>query len=265
MRYLFNHFAIAAFLAANIAQAKIVDAPTTADALAHVNKDTLLIFDLDNTVIMPTQMLGGEEWFDARVTHLVTHGTKQADAIKQALTEWNAIQTATDVVAVEADAPRLIALHQQAGTKTMGLTARPADLMAVTHKQMAKIKIQLGKSTISSAPFTVKGRDDAPFDTGIVFVGTSNKKGDILAKVLDKLALKPKKIVFVDNKLHHVQDVETALAGRGIEYVGCHLRASDAKIAAFDPEIAAVQFEYFKSILSNDAAAALIKAGFSAK
>jgi hypothetical protein len=39
-----------------------------ADAIKEFNSDTLVIFDLDNTVMMPAQTLGGEEWYDYLVT-----------------------------------------------------------------------------------------------------------------------------------------------------------------------------------------------------
>ena len=48
----------------SLAFADVREAPTMADALSDVDADSLVIFDLDNTVMMPPQSLGGEEWYD---------------------------------------------------------------------------------------------------------------------------------------------------------------------------------------------------------
>ncbi len=241
--------------------AQVIETATTAEALAHADSDTLLIFDLDNTIVMPAQTLGGEEWFDYLVEEDLKKGTEKSVAIERALKIWNQVMLTTKVVPAEKSAPEQIAAKQRAGTKTMALTARPPELAAVTHKQLNSVGIHLDKNTVTKETVTVAGVEPAPFKRGVMFVGAQNNKGDILVKFLNALNLKPKKIVFVDNKQKHVDAVEKALAGSGIDYVGCRLGVTDAKIAAFDTELADIQLQYFKGILSDSAADAIRNAG----
>jgi hypothetical protein len=251
-------------------EGKIIETKTTAEALAEVDAQTLLIFDLDNTVVMPAQTLGGEEWFDYLVTKYTGEYQQSGEnaalaklhAGERALREWIAVQKVTDVQAVEASAPQAIAEKQKQGTKTLGLTARPAELVKETHVQLERIGIQFDSAPVTKKKLTLAGIPVAQFDSSILFVGPLNSKGVVLTAFLDKTQYTPKKIVFVDNKRHHLEAVEKALSGRGIEFVGCRLGAADAKIAAFDAALADKQHFYFQTILSDAAIETLMKNGF---
>lgn len=86
-------------------------------------------------------------------------------------------------------------------------------------------------------------------------VGPKNNKGEVLVKFLKQLGLKPKKIFFIDNKLHHVENVGKALAPTNITYFGRRHGAADAKISSMDKEIVEIQHRYFfGDILSNEQA-----------
>lgn len=249
--------------------ARVIEAANIEEATATVTPDTLLIFDIDNTIMMPAQMLGGEEWYDyvfeKYLNEALARGEPRDQAvlksIDRALAEWNAVQFVTKVSPVEATAPGIIRSLQQKGVKTLGLTARPNELVAKTDEQLKSIGIDLGANTVSSKVFTLPGDFPTTFSKGVLFVGAKNNKGLELEKLLKKLGLKPKKIVFVDNKLKHVQNVEKVLASYDIDYLGCRHGAADIKIANFNPSIADMQYKYFTNILSNDKADTFIKLG----
>ena len=61
-----------------------------------------------------------------------------------------------------------------------------------------------------------------------------------------------KKVLFIDDKLGHVEDVGNALSSEGIEYAGIHYTAREHLEKIYDSEIAAFQLKIFSSILSNE-------------
>lgn len=251
------------------AEAKIVEVPTMAECLKHADSDTLFVSDLDNTLVTPTQTLGGEEWYDYLVGKYTQqerqNGQSPANAerlaVVRALEEWVAVTRVTEVRPVEADAPRVLAEAQRNGMKAIALTARPENLKSETHLQLLSIGVNFLRNTVSQKIFHLPGVEPILYSSGVTFVGTQNSKGDALVKLLDKLRLQPKRLVFADNKERHLVAVEKALSGRHIDYIGCRLSAADHRLTDFNPEIAELQHRIFLRLLSDDAANLLRKSG----
>jgi phosphoserine phosphatase len=244
MNYLF-------LLLFTLSQAKITEVPSMKEALTTVDKDTLVFFDLDNTVIMPVQTLGGEEWFD--------HIAKKT-SVDNAVKEWNDIQALTESRAVEKDTAELISNIQKLGAKTIGLTGRDYTISALTQKQLQSIGVDFTAASVTPKVITIKGNGLSRHENGVIFVGAKNNKGKVLATFLETLKLQPKKIVFVDNKRHHLEDVEKALQNKKVDYLGCRHGAADQKIAAFNGEIADIQYQHAKKILTDKEAQVLLQA-----
>lgn len=251
------------------ADAAIQDTRSIREIVPKIDSETLWIFDLDNTVVMPAQTLGGEEWFDYQVEQLArrleAEGKPKAEAKEQALktavAEWNRIQSVTDVVPVETDAPGAIRLAQDRGTKVMALTAREADLSEITDRQLRAIGIDLSRNLVHSKALSIRMKQaTANYDNGVLYVGSKNNKGEVLIEFLKRTGLRPKRIAFVDNKLKHVENVGRALAGSNIVYLGFRHGPADAKIAAFDGELADFQYECFRRILNDSNARKMMRA-----
>ncbi|MEI6242762.1 MAG: DUF2608 domain-containing protein, partial [Chlamydiota bacterium] len=71
------------------------------DVLKHAKSNTLIIFDLDNTLICPAQMLGSNEWFEYQVQKNKQNGHSSEMATKKTLQEWLQVITQTSVTTVE--------------------------------------------------------------------------------------------------------------------------------------------------------------------
>lgn len=258
---------LAWILSAALAFADIRQAPTMADALSDVDGDSLVVFDLDNTVMMPPQTLGGEEWYDyfvdKRTKEFETTGLSPAQArekaIDRGLKEWTQFHLVAKVIPVELDTPKLIEGIQSKGAKTMALTARPIELADSTVAQLRSIGIDFSKSTVVKTIIRIPGKYASQFKNGALLVGPKNNKGEILVKFLKILRLKPGKIIFVDNKMHHVENVGKALEPTGIPYFGRRHGAADRKISSMDKEVVEIQHRYFFGDVLSDAQALKLK------
>jgi hypothetical protein len=59
-------------------EAQIIEAPHFKDISSYVSPDTLIILDIDDTILVPVQMLGCDAWFTERFyTHLQEGLSKQ--------------------------------------------------------------------------------------------------------------------------------------------------------------------------------------------
>jgi len=239
------------------ALAEIRETMSMAEALGTVDEQTLLIVDLDNTVIKPTQTLGTDQWFDHLVKQYVAAGDAVDDAINKAIALWTEVQKATAVVAVEDVTPALIKDAQTRGITVMALTARPLDLIAATAKQLKSVGVDFTQKPILGHDLEIRAEDTAKLAGGILFVGPKNNKGKVLIQFLQEIELTPKRIVFVDDKPKHVRNVEESLKSLPTTYLGFRYGAADKEVASFDAGIADVQLRFFGRILDDRAAAAI--------
>jgi len=216
------------------------------DIVEHIDADTLVIFDLDNTLIQPKQMLGSNQWYDFIVGRFLAGGLELNVAIDAALKDWNAVQLKTEVLAVENTTPKIIAAIQAKGNKILGLTARPMDLAAASKAQLQSVGIDLSLTPVSKKDFWLDKPRELLFSSGVLFVGAKSNKGEELVVLLKKLDLKPKRIVFVDDKVSHIKNVGNSVSKTPIEYLGFRYAAADEYVAAFSGKIADIQHFRFR-------------------
>lgn len=246
----------------------IKQAPTMAEALKDADHETMVFFDLDNTVFMPPQSLGGEEWFDyfveKRSKEFKALGMNEKDAIEKAVkmgvADFTRLhQNGTPVIPVDEDTPKLINDLQAKGISTVALTARNLELLSGTRKELEQIHVFFERTAPKKSPLKLKLKNPALYSQGMIFVG-GNKKGETLVAFLKQLRLKPKKILFVDNKLHHIENVGKALQEFGVDYLGRRHGKADQKIESMDKKGVEIQHRYyFGEILNNEQAKALVK------
>jgi Protein of unknown function (DUF2608). len=104
----------------------------------------------------------------------------------------------------------------------------------------------------SSGPFaktiTIQLVKPALLTDGIIFCNDNNK-GQTLLKILENCNCKPQTIVFVDDKLGHLLDVEKECLLNKIQFIGIRYGRLDYITSQFDPERAKQQYV---SLLGKD-------------
>lgn len=222
----------------HMAQAEIREIKSMKEVIDSLEAETLLVFDIDNTLLEPTGQLGSDQWFYYLYDALKLQGVEASEVPAQAMKIWNETQPLISMKAVEAITPDLVKGQQIRAVKMMALTARTLDIAPLTIKQLQSINISFGEPVALTADFRIPKKelgsaDDALFSKGVMLVGESNNKGKVLAYLLKKINLTPKKVVFVDDKFKHVQDMEVIMAGLQIPYVGLRYGAADEKVKVF--------------------------------
>lgn len=218
------------------------------EVMTEVLKDkqeTLIVFDLDNTLIRTKQSFGSDQWFrrELKVQEAMYAVTKdradknKSEAMQVVLDKWRKVQTLTDVGPVENDTADNVRKLQEK-FKVMGLTARPVDLAYVTQRQLIKgAGIHLEKNKFPSIDIPLVQTSDynlkALFTGGILHAG-NNDKGPLLLSLIEKLNLNPSKVIFFDDIKANIDNVEGALKKANIDHMCYYYRATKDEVEAFE-------------------------------
>lgn len=242
-------------------EAKIIETTTIETVFPLVDEDTWLVVDLDNTVFEGKQALGHTEWFYDKAYALMEEGLTLEEATRECYPEWIEIQKVCPVKPVEAAFITALKSAQQRQIITMGLTHRQPSLADSTIDQLNSLDWSFQPTAPATNTFVVPSLTPTIYKEGVLFTGEYNKKGEIFIRFLSVIGQKPKKMIFVDDKRSHVEDVEKAVIEQGIECIGVHYRAIEHAEKVYYPEIAEFQRKFLKTIMSNEAALLLMQNG----
>ena len=119
----------------------------------------------------------------------------------------------------------------------MGLTTRTLAVAARTVQQLSMIGVSLEQGSIHSGDLQMHLKEPATYTQGILFAGDRNEKGTVLKQFFAEVGYSPSQIVFIDDKLKHVQSVEVAMKELAVPFLGFRYGVTDAKVKAFNEDI----------------------------
>ncbi len=208
------------------------------------NKNTLVIFDLDNTLIHSSTDLGSDQWFYAMGKKLEDRGMSLQEAVNHLLPSFFHIMDHTWMVPTEKNTVSVINKLLAKGVTVIGLTARSIEMHQRTIEQLERLGIFF--STIRAHKFALEecaGKSGLYAD-GIIFSGNCDK-GELLNHWLNIVGYHPKKVIFVDDKLKNIRSVETALHKRNYPFVGIRYGYLDDHIRTFDLDATEQEYKQF--------------------
>ncbi|MGL4540488.1 MAG: DUF2608 domain-containing protein [Candidatus Rhabdochlamydia sp.] len=238
--------------------AKIIEIKHFCESIPYLTKDTLFILDIDDTLLVPKQMLGSDTWFQERIKQ--QKGLSATEAFEKTLNEWEGIRHFTEMQVVEPGMQKTIEALQKKGHLIMGLSTQALTLSKVTFKQLINNQIDLRITAPKTSYYFQNEHQGILFTNGILFTaGTS--KGKALFQLLEKTQQSFKRIVFINDKASHLADVEQEAKKNNVEFIGVRYGYSDFRKKSFDAKAAEIQLNQsgFTQILSDEQAKALLK------
>jgi hypothetical protein len=193
-------------------------------ALSSISSDDLVVFELDNTVMTPRQTLGSDQWWGALVKKNLALGMNEDQALEGAIKDWIKVHKVTKVRALEINSPALISALQKRRIPTFALTARPQKIKNRTILQLKSLRIQF---------------------PDIVFLGPKQSKGEVLFGIVGRITKKPKRVIFIDDKVKHVLSADNAFKNYGMVNLNFRYSAADQDVKNYNQEIADNQWFYF--------------------
>ncbi len=201
----------------------------------HADQDTLVIFDIDNTLARPENSLGSDEWFCHTVNEKINQGYDYLNAVYSTLPVAYYLHFNLPLVVTDPLIPTIINNLIAQKINVIALTSRGLYLAERTHEQLQSIGISFWMDH-SHTEFLLSLTHPCLYKHNIIFT-SNNDKGETLLAFLAMLNYHPKKIIFIDDKMHHVESLENALKNINvdIEYVGIRYSGCDHHIHSFDP------------------------------
>lgn len=219
------------------------------EVLDEAASDTLLIFDIDNTLYRTKQMLGSDEWFYEYYSLQQKKLKDKDEALASALDLWHAIQAVTQVQPMEPITAETVRQLQDQGYTVMALTTRSGHIAYTTQQQLHSIGIDMRKSAPTSTAFCLLSMPQVQFKKGVLFT-SGQHKGRAFKQFLSQTSIRPKKIVFMDDKLSNIREMAT-VSEEGIEFLGLRFSGNDRNTQNYNPLIAEMQLKYFLNLLSD--------------
>lgn len=233
--------------------AHIIETVNMADILPYIDQETLVIFDIDNTIAEPEQTIGSDEWFYYKVQKIMQQKKiNQTYAISEAVGFFILIHRVIQLRPIETLTPHLIRFLQNDGIHTIALTARSLPIVQRTIEQLLLLGIDFSRTELLDHELDFILTHPGKYKNGIIFCGENNK-GTVLTEILTYANYRPKKIVFIDDKRKNLLLVEHAVTQDHIDFIGIHYTRLEEKVSKFDPLLAEQQFSHFlfEKVINN--------------
>lgn len=231
---------------------RIIESNTILDVLHLIDQTTWLLLDLDNTLFQASQALGHVDWLLDEISKRIELGMSRHDAFHSMYPLWKKTQILTDVIPVEQALIEVIHELQKKDIIVIGVTHREPFLASETLRQVHSLGIDFLKSAPSVETFEFFEVERALYWQGILFVDTFNEKGSIFRSLLKRLSVKPKRVVFLDDKKKNIEEFARATAIESIDYAGVYYTAIEQGPKVYSADLAKLQLNSLHKIISNE-------------
>jgi hypothetical protein len=190
----------------------------------HADDKTLLLFDVDQTLIVPMGYMGTAQWCSFIFDNALKKSGNRMDAIEQEAVARFVVSPHLTYQCVEHDTALLIQQLQNCNHLLLAFTTRDPRLATYTHNALVNCGIDFSSAPLPPA-LNGSHAKKHHFEQGIIFSVAQLDKGTVLIDMLhDYPLLRPTKIIFCDDVLRNVQAVERALAESFpmISFLGIH-------------------------------------------
>lgn len=236
----------------------ISDSDDITEFLPHITPNTLVVIDLDNTTMYSKTQYGTDQWYYRNIVMKeVDKGFTLDEAILRTYPQWVFAQQHNEVIPVDKRIPGIISDLQSKGVPILGLTSREPIVAIPTVKQLNSIGVDFSKSKLSDLKPSFSAPYSPAFYEGVIFVHDLNKKGEILDQFLAQIPeeeLTIDKIVFIDDRMSHIENVMKYAEDRNCGFFGLRYSKSDEHVKGLNVAIAEKQLEILtKGLTDKDA------------
>jgi hypothetical protein len=264
---LISYFAYTNFFTAHDTIKQIDSFSRASDILSAADKNALVLFDVDDTLMMPASKVfwprnieKHKEWLRDIVETALKKTAKTEDELRH-------IWAATELpILIEPDIVPIIQSLQDRGVKVLALTAimTKGGVPEWRFSKLKQLGIDFSRADFSTITFNELPAHDGQYPMlykGIL--GTTHvSKGDVVGAFLDRTSWKPSQVIFFDDSLKRVKEVADEMHKRGIPFHGFQYLGGDHLPGKLDKEIAATQLNYLAEHeiwISEDEARELLK------
>jgi hypothetical protein len=211
----------------------IIETDTFQTLFSYVTPHTLIVCDLDNTLIAPLSHVGSVQWGYHTYRQFLCEGLSAEEAEQAIHALWMKVQPLITIGLVEDQSADILSHIQQRGIQVIGLTSRYIEEAFYTQKQIQSVNIAFNQIHCC-LPY---------YMNGILYCGRQSKSS-VLNAFLKVTQLQPHHLIFIDDTWHHVYDIAATLKDQCIEHTCIRFSRADNQVAHFDPHQAAIELAH---------------------
>jgi len=207
--------------------------------------NSLVLFDVDATLIVPNDAILKPKGKDLFKRLIASHTDRDL---------FREIRMKAPHALVDDRSINLVQKLQRNKIPVIAFTAAPSKVRGVEQPGVWRVN-ELQKygfdfspafpnSNFLELPKEANQQHFPLFKSGVLY-SSFHPKGDILVIFLQQLGLEPRKVIFVDDELEHVQSVVTSLDKQGIPCIGIHYTAANEVPCDLSVEQAHLQISHF--------------------
>lgn len=190
----------------------------------HLSRSShrLILFDLDDTVFMSTELIGTPTWFYTVINLLRQKGAAKFEAYEIVRKIDKMVQERVSVVAVEQATISAIRNWQNSGAVVVGMTSRPDDFYPVTKAQLQQIGLHFWAPVF---PCIEKGFEnhEGSFRDGVIYITNLESKSDIVARFLElgeACGMDTRLIAAADDQQRYVTEIGKLASNSRTDFIG---------------------------------------------
>lgn len=229
----------------------IDDLAAVAPALQESPKRTLLVLDIDDTLLTSAGFFGSDKWYEWQKT------LPAGDPGKVACL-FDVISLNTEAGAQRPTQPDGPALVNALAVDKLLLTSRNplsrGGTLRTLHDAGYALPAMLGGQADGRSWEFRKAPDAKPvrvlYDQGL-FMTTGQDKGLVLLDLLRRSALRYDRVVLVDDGQKNIDNMRAALRDAGIDYLGLHYTRIDKSIGSEDVAAGRAGWQAWRQLLAG--------------
>lgn len=222
----------------------IIESNRIDSVLEHAqNNNTLVVLDIDNTLVHTNQELGSDAWAYWFVKKKIMEGLPLNQALDYMFDLFKHVHAHIDVYPVEEQSVDVVHKLKELEVPTICLTGRPGRMIDITQEQLKNAGFVINSPDDFNKTMTLNMGHRVEMANGII-CGGLNDKGDVIAHLFKTLTCTvPDAVVLVDDKKSCIESMSKRCAESGVDYTGLRYGYMDPIVAKFDAKKAEEQLE----------------------
>ncbi|MDU0356292.1 DUF2608 domain-containing protein [Paraglaciecola aquimarina] len=202
-----------------------------ADKAKSLDKDsTLVVFDIDDTLLTATEFFGSDKWYDWQRGRALNQA---GDLVNIATSDkvnclFDVLGMVFEIAVNRPTQPNMADIVAGVNNDVVILTARSGAYRAATMRELARNQLNFADNSLAPTDmgyhydYTLGGRTAQVSYVNGVFMVQGLNKGVLLLDLLKRSGKQYKSVVFVDDKKHNIDNMANALKSANINYYGFH-------------------------------------------
>ena len=198
--------------------------------MPNLNERSIVVFDRDDTLLQGVDCIGTELRAQFVEMWKKIYATEDTNSLLQNIEsqKHTLVDKSSPALIKQLRAQGVNVIIMTRGCHGKGATGQNVEDLCIAAFRSVGIDLSNSFSLYSSTILVeVTNNGSSPlFKEGILFSNTCDK-GDALEALLNRVQLKPEYIIFVDDKLHYVEEVQRAAQKNDIEFLGLYYRGAE--------------------------------------